>query len=282
MQCLNCSYENPPDAKFCQNCGQSLQQKCPNCGTVNTATAKFCLNCGIRLGLTVQPAAQALGPMTAADRARTARAAAAMSDALAEKKRAAHLAGERKLVTVFFADVVGSTALAEKMDAEDWTAVMNRAFDRLIPPIHTYEGTIARLMGDALLAFFGAPDAHEDDAVRAAHAALDMLEIARQMAEEFRRDYGIDFAVRVGLNTGNVVLGAVGSDKVFEYTAMGDAVNLASRLQAAARPMTALISENTYRFVAPLFETDDLGLLELRGKAEPVHAFELTGRKALP
>jgi class 3 adenylate cyclase len=252
-------------------CGAKLSLACANCGTPLPAGARFCMSCG-------QPVAVS----TSMDDSRLARLAAAVPAPLADKMRAAHLAGERKVVTVLFADVVGSTALAERMDAEDWTLIMNRAFDRISPAIYRYEGTIARLMGDAILAFFGAPVAHEDDPVRATRAALDLLAAAREFAQEARRTYAIDFAMRVGLNTGPVVVGEVGSDLKYEYTAMGDAVNLAARMQSAARPMTVLIGEHTYRFIAPIFDCTDLGLIEVKGKAEPVRVYEVVGLKAEP
>src|SRR5271157_67926 len=161
------------------------------------------------------------------------------------------------------------------MDPEDWTAIMNRAFDILNPIISHYEGTIARLMGDALLVFFGAPVAHEDDPIRAGRAALDLISVTREYAQELQTQYGIDFGIRVGLNTGPVVVGEVGSILAYEYTAMGDAVNLAARMQASARPMTVLITENTYRFLAQAFECTDLGKIAVKGKMEPVHVYEL-------
>nr|MBI2904890.1 AAA family ATPase [Chloroflexota bacterium] len=244
---------------------------CPHCQTVNPANARFCFNCG-----------QPMNLVTQTDEARLSRLAAATPLPLADKMRAAHLVGERKLVTCLFADVVGSTALAEGMDPDDWTAIMNHAFDRLSPVVYRYEGTIARLMGDAILAFFGAPVAHEDDAVRAALTALDMLAAARSYAEEVRRQHHVEFAIRVGLNTGNVVVGNVGSDLKYEYTAMGDAVNLAARMQSAARPMTVLISEHTQRFIAPVFDCADVGLVEVKGKSEPVQVFEVRGPKTQP
>jgi class 3 adenylate cyclase len=219
---------------------------------------------------------------TPRDEEQLTRIAAATPAPLAEKMRAAHLAGERKIVTALFADVVGSTALAEQMDPEDWTAIMNQAFDRLSSVIIEYEGTIARLMGDALLAFFGAPVAHEDDPERAARASLDLIQAAREYGEEVRRNYGIKFEIRIGLNTGQVVVGSVGSDLKYEYTAMGDAVNLAARMQSAARPMTVLITANTYRFIAPVFDCEDLGQIEVKGKSEPVQAYEVRGLKATP
>src|SRR5581483_3299740 len=234
QRCPNCQHQNPAEAVFCMNCGTKLARACTNCGTALPPAARFCMNCG-------QPVATS----TPIDEDRQAKLAATTPAPLADKMRAAHVEGERKLVTTLFADVVGSTALAEQMDPEEWTAIMNRAFERLSPAIHRYEGTIARLMGDALLAFFGAPVAHEDDPVRAIRAALDLLAAARAYAEEVRRTYGIEFAVRVGMNTGMVVVGAVGSDLKYEYTAMGDAVNLAARMQSAAEPGTVLIADNT-------------------------------------
>ncbi len=271
MNCPKCHTPNPAAARFCQNCGTLLGGRCANCQAELPVGARFCMNCG-----------QPVPAVTPADDARLERAAAATPAPLADKMRAAHLAGERKIVTALFADVVGSTSLAEKMDPEDWTDIMNRAFDRLFPIVHRYEGTIARLLGDALLAFYGAPVTHEDDAVRAVRASLDMLQAVREHALEVKRQHGIDFTMRIGLNTGPVVVGDVGSDLKYEYTAMGDAINLAARMQAAAQPMTVLIAEPTYRFIAPAFDCADLGQIEVKGKAEPVRVYEVRAAKAQP
>ncbi len=272
MNCPKCQTDNPPAAKFCFNCGNALGRRCANCQSELPTGARFCPNCG-------QPA----GARTETDEERLTRIKAQTPPELAAKMRAAHLAGERKVVTALFLDVVGSTALGERMDPEDWTQIMNRAFELLSPIIEKhYEGTIARLLGDALLAFFGAPVAHEDDPVRAVHASLDLLEAVRVYAIEVQAKYGIPFEVRIGLNTGPVVVGDVGSDLKFEYTAMGDAVNLAARMQSAARPMTVLISEHTHRFVAPVFDCLDLGEIEVKGKREPVRVYEVQGVKAQP
>jgi class 3 adenylate cyclase len=284
MKCFNCSFVNPDGARFCQNCGERLETVCPTCGTANPGNARFCSNCGSALpkdrAATPGEEAQRPAPVTVT---RHARLAAAAPSALVEKAQAqAHHAGERRVVTALFADVVDSTAMADQMDPEDWTALMNQVFDALTGVIYRYEGTIARLMGDALLAFFGAPVAHEDDPLRAAHAALDLVEAARVFAEQARPQYGIDFAIRVGLNTGPVVVGEVGSSLVYEYTAMGDAVNLASRMQAAARPNTVFITENTYRQVEAVFVSTDLGTIPIKGKIEPVHVYQLLQVKAHP
>jgi class 3 adenylate cyclase/tetratricopeptide (TPR) repeat protein len=271
MICPHCQTENPAQARFCFNCGTPLAQRCANCQSDLGPGARFCSNCG-----------QPVNVQTPADSARLARLAAAAPAHLADKIRSVPLTSERRIVTCLFADVVGSTSLAERMDADDWTEIMNRAFDQLSPAIYRYEGTIARLLGDALLAFFGAPVAHEDDPVRAVHAALELLALTRAYAQEVRQRYGIEFAIRVGLNTGHVVVGNVGSDLKYEYTAMGDAVNLAARMQSAARPMTVLISEHTYRHIAPVFDCLDLGPIEVKGKAEPVRVYEVQGPKAAP
>ncbi len=225
---------------------------------------------------------QPVAAPTKTDDARLTRLAAAVPPPLAEKMYAARLSGERKVVTALFADVVGSTAMAEQMDAEDWTEMMNGAFDRISPAIYHYEGTIARLLGDAMLAFFGAPVAHEDDPARAVHAALEILAVTREYAALVKEKYGMTFAIRIGINTGPVVVGEVGSELKYEYTAMGDAINLAARLQTSAQPMSALVSQNTYRFVAPLFDFKDLGQIEVKGKAEPVQIYEATGVKSDP
>lgn len=203
------------------------------------------------------------------DRERLTRLAAAAPAPLAEKIRATRLEGERKPVTSLFVDVVGSTALAEAMDPEDWTGIMNQAFEVLTQAIYHYEGTIARLQGDAMLAFFGAPIAHEDDPERAVRAALDMIAGIDEYARELRATHGIDFRVRVGISTGPVLFGRVGTDLVYEYTALGDAVNVAARLQAAAEPGSVLITSETGRFVSARVELRALTPLVLKGKAEP-------------
>ena len=190
--------------------------------------------------------------------------------------------GERRTITVLFCDVANSTALAEQLDPEDWAEIMNRAFQHLTAPINRYEGTVARLMGDAVLAFFGAPVTHEDDPQRAVLAALDILDSIGPFREEVQREYGLDFTVRIGINSGPVVVGDVGSSSATEYTAMGDAVNVAARMEQTAVPGTVQLSSDTYRLVAPLFDIEPLGEIEVKGKSDRVAAYRVLGVKAQP
>jgi class 3 adenylate cyclase/ribosomal protein L40E len=281
MKCWNCGFENPPNSKFCNNCGESQERPCPNCGTKNPAGAKFCNNCGYNLQAAAGGASAPAAPKAQTRPAESPQALIEkyMPKEIASKLEAARasrsMEGERRIVTILFCDVKGSTAMAEMMDPEEWADIMNRAFQYLIEPVYRYEGTVARLMGDAILAFFGAPIAHEDDPQRATLAALDILNGIAEYREKVRQEKDLEFAVRVGLNTGLVVVGNIGSDLKYEYTAMGDAINLASRMQNAADPNTILISENTHRQIVQLFEFEDRGELDVKGKTEPVHVYRV-------
>ena len=186
---------------------------------------------------------------------------------------------ERRPLTVLFADLAGSTAIAERMDPEDWTALVGEAFARLNRTVDRYGGTVARLMGDGVLAFFGAPVAHEDDPERAVRCGLDMVQEIDELCATQLAAGASGLRVRVGVNTGPVVVGVVGTDKASEYTAMGDTVNVAARMQASARPGSVLVTAATHRFVAALVDAVDVGLLELKGKTDAVHAYEITGLK---
>lgn len=253
--------------------------RCPNCQHPNTATAKFCENCGYKLQT-------APAPVPAAPPADPALAhlEKLVPKQFAERllqSRTGRVEGERRIVTILFCDVKGSTALGEERDPEEILEIMNGAFDYLIEPVYRYEGTLARLMGDAILAFFGAPIAHEDDPERACLAALAMQEKIAEYGKELKRARGIEnFAVRVGINTGLVVVGEVGSDLRVEYTAMGDAINLASRMEQSAEPGTIVIAENTARLVRHAIELKALGALTVKGKSEPVNAYHVLGVKA--
>jgi class 3 adenylate cyclase/tetratricopeptide (TPR) repeat protein len=192
------------------------------------------------------------------------------------------LAGERRVLTVLFCDVKGSTAMAEKLDPEEWADIMKHAFAYLIPPVTHHDGIVARLMGDALLAFFGAPTAHEDDPQRAVRAGLEIVEGITGYREQLQRERGLDFNVRVGVNTGLVFVGAIGADRRVEYTAVGDTMNLAARMEQTARPGSVQITEQTFKLVEPWFEFEPLGGIQVKGKREPVLAYRVLRVKARP
>jgi class 3 adenylate cyclase/predicted Ser/Thr protein kinase len=274
LTCPGCKSINPGVARFCLNCGGSLLTHCANCQTETPAGVRFCMSCG-----------QQVGGVTPDDNARQARLAAATPLSLANKIREAgrpigEKAHERRVVTALLAELSVPDAIGHQIDPEDWSEVLNRALDRLSAVIYRYEGVIARLMGNSMLAFFGAPVAHEDDPARAVRAALDMLDEARNFDAELRRERDIELDVRVGINTGTALLGNVSSDLKFEFTVMGDTVNLAALAQSAARPMSAVFTENTWRQVAPVFECFEFGSLEVKGRAEPVRAYEARGSRS--
>ncbi|MDX1413244.1 MAG: adenylate/guanylate cyclase domain-containing protein, partial [Candidatus Promineifilaceae bacterium] len=188
--------------------------------------------------------------------------------------------GERRIVTVLFCDVTGSTKLAETLDPEVWTEIMDEALDYLIEPVDRFDGTVARLTGESILAFFGAPKAHEDDPQRAVEASLAILRNIQPFRRTVKRERGLDFNVRVGINTGLVVTGRVGSKVHDEYTALGDAANIAARMEQTAAPGTIQISEKTYRLVASQFDCVPLGEIPVKGKSKPVPAYRVLGRSS--
>ena len=259
---------------------------CPNCQTANPEAAKFCMNCGTSLAQTARERegtrldVETIGSKSQFNLDRY------LPQELVTKLEAARSrntgTGERRVITMLFCDVKGSTAAAEKVDPETWTDIMNGVFEYMIRPIYKYEGLVPRLMGDAILAFFGAPITHEDDPQRAVLAGLEIQEGIKPYAEEIRLKHGLEFGLRVGINTGLVVVGEIGSDLRMEYTAIGDAINLAARMEQTAAVGTIQISEETYKLVAPFFEVESLGEVEVKGKSAPIKTYRVLGIKATP
>ncbi len=271
MQCPQCKAPNPEKAKFCQECGGKLVATCANCGAELPPSAKFCLECGGKVAAAEKPKAEVnferLIPKEYAERLR--------------HSASNQPANERRLVTILFSDIKGSTALAERMDPEEVLEIINGAFDALIAPIYRHEGTLARLMGDAILAFFGAPVAHEDDPQRAVRAALEIQAGVSEYAARLAKERGIaGFNVRVGINTGLVIVGEVGSDLRVEYTAIGDAINTAARMEQNAPVGGILISQDTYQHVRGLFDFEAQPPLMVKGKSEPIQTYVVTGQRS--
>jgi len=268
MQCPACRYENPAPAKFCLECGASLVVPCPNCRTELPPSAKFCLECGQRVAL---PGAAALSPSASPE--------AYTPKHLAERILAAKAAleGERKRVTVLFADLKGSMELLTDRDPEDARKILDPVLTHMMEAVHRYEGTVNQVMGDGIMALFGAPIAHEDHAVRACYAALRMQESVDRYADEARRAYGVTVQIRVGLNSGEVVVRGIGSDLHMDYTAVGETTHLAARMEQAARPGTVLIAPETLHLVEGLVAVKSLGPVRVKGRAEPIEVYEVSG-----
>ncbi len=256
--------------------------KCPNCQTSNPDEAKFCMNCGNSLAATIHTTEGGINHVQATNRSIEKFIPQELMTKIEAARTHDAMVGERRVITMLFCDVKGSTAAAEKVDPETWTDIMNGIFEVMIRPIYKYEGTVPRLMGDAILAFFGAPIAHEDDPRRAVLAGLEIQEGIKEYAEDIRLKHGLEFGLRVGINTGLVVVGAIGSDLRMEYTAIGDAINLAARMEQTALPGTVQISDETYKLVAPFFDFEALGEVEVKGKAAPIKTYRPLALKKSP
>ncbi|UCD82405.1 MAG: AAA family ATPase [Desulfobacterales bacterium] len=266
MKCPNCQTMNPPGAKFCVECGKGFDIQCPKCGTITPAGGKFCMSCGHSLQRITEPELidysqpQTYTPKFLAEKILTSRSS---------------IEGERKLVTVFFADVANFTALSEKLDPEEVHQLMDGTFKILMENIHRFEGTINQFTGDGVMALFGAPVAHEDHAQRACHAALAIQSALKDYGDDFKKKYGIDFAMRIGLNSGPVVVGSIGDDLRMDYTAIGNTTNLASRMETLAKPGSVLVSTATHRLVRDFFQLESIGLVDIKGLEKPQEAYQL-------
>jgi class 3 adenylate cyclase len=235
MLCPRCRHDNPAGQKFCGECGAALAAGCPSCGSTNAPGQKYCGNCG--------------APLTEAAGGRFASPGSYTPRHLAEKilTSKAALEGERKLVTVLFADLKGSMELLADRDPEEARKILDPVLERMMEAVHHYEGTVNQVMGDGIMALFGAPLAHEDHAVRACYAALRLQEALKRHADETRRSHGVEVQIRVGLNSGEVVVRAVGSDLRMDYTAVGQTTHLAARMEQLAPPGTVRLTGETVR-----------------------------------
>jgi class 3 adenylate cyclase/tetratricopeptide (TPR) repeat protein len=267
MRCPRCDADIPDRTKFCIECGTPLKPRCPECGADTLPRAKFCGECGTPLS--GQPAAPpsshlqsplSYTPPHLAEKIFTSRAA---------------LEGERKQVTVLFADLKGSMELLADRDPEDARAILDPVLERMMAAVHRYEGTVNQVMGDGIMALFGAPIAHEDHAVRACYAALAMQDAIRRYREEMRRTHGVEVHIRVGLNSGAVVVRAIDSSLHMDYTAVGQTTHLAARMEQLALPGSIRVTADTLRLVEGYVEVTPLGPIPIKGVQEPVEVYEL-------
>ena len=268
MTCPACGHDNREAARFCDACGRPLEARCPVCGQGLRPGARFCDGCGANISAPLSRAAET-------PRAPTSYTPHHLAERILKEGRA--LRGERKEVSVLFVDVQGSTELAGSLDPEEFHRVMDGAFQIMLDAVHRWEGTVNQFTGDGIMALFGAPIAHEDHARRALHAALEIQRGFGEYASALRRDKGLAFQVRLGLNSGPVVVGAIGDDLRMDYTAQGLTTNLAARMQQAADPGAILVAAPTYRLGEGYFRFRSLGPLRLRGLADTVEGFVLDG-----
>jgi class 3 adenylate cyclase/tetratricopeptide (TPR) repeat protein len=268
MQCPRCRAENREGRRFCGDCGLSFASTCPSCGFLNEGSEKFCGGCG--KSLTAAPVtgeAKFSSPQTYTPKH--------LAEKILTSKSA--LEGERKQVTVLFADLKGSMELLADRDPEEARKILDPVLERMMEAVHRYEGTVNQVMGDGIMALFGAPVAHEDHAVRACYAALRMQESVRRYAEEIRRRAGVPIHIRVGVNSGEVVVRSIGSDLRMDYTAVGQTTHLAARMEQAAMPGSILVTGDTLNPAEGYVQVRSLGPIPVKGLTEPVEAYEITG-----
>ena len=272
MECPNCGFNNPPGMKFCGRCGTRLGWTCSVCGAVNPAEHVFCGQCGTRRS---EDAPSETSPQPAVPVSEDEGIAPTIREGeITSAPPSSQIDGERRIATVILADVKGSTDLLEQIGTEAWVEVMNRVLQVLETEVYRFGGEVDQFRGDGLVAFFGATSAHEDDPELAVLSALGMQMAIKPLVAELARREGIDVQLRVGVNTGEVIVTSIGeSGQHSEETAMGEAIALAARMETAAEPGTVLVSENTYNLVESQFEWEPLGEIMVKGVSEPVVVF---------
>lgn len=300
MFCSSCRHDNPPGSKFCNACGSWLEASCAQCGHVNPPGSRFCNQCGVSLtGQAKSRRQKAEGRKTKGVASSQLSVVSPQSPSpksespvsytprhLAERIRAEQAAleargapdGERKTITALFADMAGFTALTKNLDPEDTRHIIDPALKLMMDAVHRYEGYVAQSLGDGIFALFGAPIAHEDHPQRALYAALLMQDEMRRYADRIRLEKGAPLQIRVGVNTGEVVLRSIRKDDLHtDYVPVGHSTNLASRMEGLALPGSIVVSEHTYKLVEGYFECKALGAAQVKGIESPVNIYEVLG-----
>jgi class 3 adenylate cyclase len=267
MRCPCCDADTPEGTKFCIECGTPLRPRCPQCGADTLPRAKFCGECGTPL------TAQSPAPPSAPPQSPLRYTPGYLAEKILTSKTA--LEGERKQVTVLFADLKGSMELLADRDPEEARQLLDPVIEHMMAAVHRYEGTVNQVMGDGIMALFGAPIAHEDHGIRACYVALAMQEAIRHYSEEIRRTHGMTVQIRVGLNSGEVVVRAIGNDLHMDYTAVGQTAHLAARMEQLPTPGSILLAADTLRLAEGFIQVNPLGPVPVKGLPEPVDVFEL-------
>ena len=274
MRCPKCQFDNPEDSNFCLECGQKLEQKCPQCEKALPLRAKFCNSCGHEL--TTKPGPSAREPSFDEKLSRIQKY---LPQGLTEKilSQRDRIEGERKQVTVMFCDLEGYTALSEKLGPEETYAVMDQVYEILIHKVHDYEGTINEMTGDGIMALFGAPIALEDAPQRAIRSSLSIHREITRLNDALKQQKITlpPLKLRIGIHAGPVVVGTLGNDLRVDFKAVGDTVNLASRMEGLAEPGTTLITEDIFKLTEGFFRFEALGKKQIKGKEEPVKVYRV-------
>jgi len=261
MRCPRCEADTPDGAKFCIECGASLRSHCSQCGADTLPRAKFCAECGTPL------TAQSPAPPWTLPRAPLRYTPGYLAEKILHSRSA--LEGERKQVTVLFADLKGSMELLADRDPEDARQLLDPVLERMMDAVHRYEGTVNQVMGDGIMALFGAPLARENHALRASYAALAMQAAMREYTDEVRRTHGLKLRILVGLNSGEVVVRAIGNDLHMDYSAVGETTVLAARMEQMASPGSVRLADATLWLVEGLVRVNILGPVPIKGLTEP-------------
>jgi class 3 adenylate cyclase/tetratricopeptide (TPR) repeat protein len=267
MKCPRCQAENKPGRKFCSACGQALSVSCPHCAFVNDPGDQFCGGCGQALISATEPPSRFASPHAYTPRH--------LAEKILTSKSA--LEGERKQVTVLFADLKGSMELLAERDPEEARKLLDPVLERMMEAVHRFEGTVNQVMGDGIMALFGAPLAHEDHAVRACYAALRMEETVTRYGDEVQRSHGVPLQIRVGLNSGEVVVRSIGSDLRMDYSAVGQTTHLAARMEQMAKPGSVLATAETVRLAEGYVRVKPLGPVPVKGLPGSIEVYEIAG-----
>jgi class 3 adenylate cyclase len=276
MKCPRCRFETPAGAKFCNECGHKLEISCSECSRINPPGSKFCIECGYQLTQPPPPQPKDLSFDQKIEKIQKYLPEGLTKKILSQRDR---IEGERKHVTVMFCDMQGSTALSEQLGPEAAYTIMDEIYEILIHKVHDYEGTVNEMTGDGIMALFGAPIALEDAPQRAIRSSLavhrEMAKFSDRLKQE--KEISAPLKMRIGIHTGLVVVGTVGNDLRVEFKAVGDTVNLASRIENLAEPGTTYVTEATYKLTEGLFLFEALGEKDIKGKQEAVKTYQVIG-----
>lgn len=276
MKCPRCETENPIQARFCGSCGGSLVLVCPQCSIENPMGNHFCNECGYKFAIPSDIRLEELHFDEKLHKIQRYLPEGLVEKILAQKDK---IEGERKQVTVMFCDLVGFTPFVEKVGPEEAYSIMDAVYEILIHKVHDYEGTVNEMTGDGIMAIFGAPIALEDAPQRAIRSALSIHREIFSFNDKMKKETEnpISFKMRIGINTGPVVVGTLGNDLRVQFTAVGDTVNLASRLENLAEPSTIYVSEKTFSLTKGFFRFEALGKRQVKGKAQPINVYRVLG-----